>query len=547
MIIKVGLDLRVLNYSMKYLLKYKGLLFIYMFVNAGLMIVTVISPYITGRIINMLTGTSSLEYLYSYIALISMVWVMDILLGLVNNIITAKLRIDSTYAMCNEIVKHIHKSSFIKVNSVDPMYLNQRINQDTGNCINFAINVITNITTNTITAAVMLALIYKISSKITFILICLVIIYYYTYVMVKKTLSDYTKKHKEAQNLFFAKMGEQIRYTRFVKLHSLQVFFEKRFENAYVLFRTTALQFRKLICFLTSIDYVIKCAANVALFVIGGKEIISGNISLGTFLMVSSYFPKIINSLSYYFQVGKIYQDTLVSYNRLKEILNWEQETYGSYVPDQISEICLSDFSFTYNNIKILSNLSLIFKKGHIYGIVGKNGTGKSTLVQAISGLFFNDYTGDILINGVTMKNCDMYKIRDKFYSVVEQEPMLLNDSIATNLFLNHCKNRERAYEIYQLMGLTLYFDSLSDGLETIISPTNDNISGGEKQKISLVRALLKESEVVILDEPTSALDEKTIEKLLQYLQINKKNKIVILVTHDLRVINICDSVVELS
>lgn len=128
-----------------------------------------------------------------------------------------------------------------------------------------------------------------------------------------------------------------------------------------------------------------------------------------------------------------------------------------------------------------------------------------------------------------------------------EQEPVLLNGSIRDNLLWHSNSNPINEDILNNLIEiLSLNKIDIDMNIDMFSNATNV-ISGGEKEKIAIIRSLLKDTDVIILDEPTSAIDEKSISNLLNYLNIIKKDKIIIIITHDQKVVDQCDKIVEIS
>ena len=155
----------------------------------------------------------------------------------------------------------------------------------------------------------------------------------------------------------------------------------------------------------------------------------------------------------------------------------------------------------------------------------------------------------EIFINGVPIVKCDLGKMRRTSYGILEQEPILLEESIKDNMFLGgeDKSGSQKFIDITKLLGLDVFLKKLPNGLETIINENAMNLSGGEKQKLSLLRILLKDSEVLILDEPASALDTDSREQLYNYLNTIKRNSIIFIVTHDDKITDKVDHIINLS
>lgn len=149
-------------------------------------------------------------------------------------------------------------------------------------------------------------------------------------------------------------------------------------------------------------------------------------------------------------------------------------------------------------------------------------------------GLHASSFTGQVLYNDMDISGINMYTVRNNCIGVSEQEPTLLPDTLRYNLDLDKegltAAQSENVNKLVDILGLSECLRRLS--YEAVISESATNISGGEKQKISILRVLLKNPDVLVLDEPTSALDNSSCKALNAYLQEIKHNKIIIVVTH---------------
>jgi ATP-binding cassette subfamily C protein len=299
----------------------------------------------------------------------------------------------------------------------------------------------------------------------------------------------------------------------------------------------------------TGFDNITSTLAQVLIYILGGIEVFKGNLTIGLFTVLINYFNMLMGSTRYFFNLGKTYQDSLVSHERIMELLNKEEQPNGEMTVDSINNIEIKNLSFKYEGNYIVENLSFEFQKGIIYCITGKNGSGKSTIINLILGLHINEYTGDIFYNGCNINDIDLVYSRLNNIGFTEQEPVLFEDSIINNVIMGE---QEELFSS-KLEVLITYFhmseciERQPNGLYTIINDQSNNLSGGEKQKLSIIRQLLKNPDVMIFDEPSSALDIGSTILFMDYLNKIKSNKIIIIVSHDEIVLDGSDEVVKIN
>lgn len=191
------------------------------------------------------------------------------------------------------------------------------------------------------------------------------------------------------------------------------------------------------------------------------------------------------------------------------------------------------DFFFKDVNKKILNNVNLLINKGDCIAIKGLNGSGKTTILNLISGLI-KEKSGSILVDG-TYKIYENKNVWSKNISYVQQNIFLLNTSIKNNIILDEKKFDEKKFEkITSLLDLNLFFSNLTNGINSVVGSDGITLSGGQKQIISIARALYKDTDIIIFDEPNSALDEEKSVLLSEVIKIVNLNKTIIVVTHDL-------------
>jgi len=211
------------------------------------------------------------------------------------------------------------------------------------------------------------------------------------------------------------------------------------------------------------------------------------------------------------------------------------------------SKIELKNISYNYpsTNKKILENLNLEIKANSTIGIIGESGAGKSTLIDLIIGIL-NPSEGKVLIDGNNIS--EQKRLWQNNIGYIPQNIVILNQSLKDNiLFGSDPKNfsDKKITNILKEVNLENFLKKLPNGLRQIIKEDGQNISGGEKQRIGIARALLNNPKIIILDEATSGLDSFTEMKVLE--TINKIKKTIIIVSHRINTLKFCDKVYNIE
>lgn len=197
-------------------------------------------------------------------------------------------------------------------------------------------------------------------------------------------------------------------------------------------------------------------------------------------------------------------------------------------------EIILDKLSFRYETLsrEVLRNLSFRFRTGKHYAVIGKSGCGKSTLLSLLLGHYPN-YSGSIRYDGVELRELTREYLGNTV-AYVSQDTFLFQDTIQNNITLYHEEYTPQEIEaVLEQAGLKGLVDSLPEGLSAMVEENGKNFSGGEKQRFSLARALLRKSRVLLLDEFTANLDKETAEKIEEQV-MGLKDCLIITVTHRL-------------
>jgi ATP-binding cassette subfamily B protein/subfamily B ATP-binding cassette protein MsbA len=194
----------------------------------------------------------------------------------------------------------------------------------------------------------------------------------------------------------------------------------------------------------------------------------------------------------------------------------------------------------------IVQDLSLEVKVGETIAIVGSTGAGKSTLVSLLL-RFFDPWQGRVLLDGVDIREVQLKSLRSGV-ALVLQEPFLLPMSIAENIaYGDPTASPERIIAAAKTANAHSFIERLPEGYDTVIGERGSTLSGGEKQRIAIARALLKDAPILILDEPTSALDAQTEASLMEALERLMEGRTTFIIAHRLSTIKGADRIVVLE
>jgi len=292
----------------------------------------------------------------------------------------------------------------------------------------------------------------------------------------------------------------------------------------------------------------------ILIFGIGSYQLFHHAITVSTlvtFNMYSTQFGSHITSIP---DIAKSAKEFSVSYERVMKMYNIHcytdtaesGEYHGLTVP--IESIELDDVSFTYNtNIPpVFNDISFEFKKGNIYCFRGSNGCGKSTLLSLITGEYPLS-AGRSLING---DKCDLYTENidlNEHISFSSASITLFSDSIKNNLLLSRNMDSDIQNKINRLYSLFDISSCTELALDSAINERKNNLSDGQKQKLTLIRTLIDDREIMIFDEPEKHLDNRSKYEFMNYLNTIKTEKIIIIVSHEKEIQEMCDCIINVD
>ncbi len=350
----------------------------------------------------------------------------------------------------------------------------------------------------------------------------------------------------------YAGLGQVIQQTVYgqpvIKAYGQEKNLLKRFHRQNEgIFQAGLAIIRRTIAIMPFTEIVAAVAASGLIFY-GAKGVLTQQISAGFFFLFMAGLFSLISPVK---TIGTSYaslKQASAALPRLIWLLKEKQqspETGRRKFSGLAESIEFQHVFFSYDNVEILKDVSFTLKKGQSLGIVGPTGAGKTTLVGLLL-RFYEPSSGQILIDGVDLREFTISSLRQSI-GLVTQEPILFSESIAWNIALEENFDLVRVQKVAEAVGLSGLIESLPDGYHTVIGERGITLSGGQKQLVTVARALYRDPPVLILDEATASLDsesEQIIQKALERLMVERT---VLVIAHRLSTLRHVNHIIVLK
>ena len=361
--------------------------------------------------------------------------------------------------------------------------------------------------------------IFYVSYQMTIALMILSIISFVFGNIPMKNLKTFKEKFSNSQSEYTARTSEYFNGYETIKVFGLEKFISKVFYNNSKNVYDKGLAYQKRYSLVTMISYFFGGFTFLGGFVCGGYLAYKGFITLGQMIVCVQLTNHIVNPLMFAIESYGKFKSVDKILNKIENTLISEENVETTEIKDFNNKISLKDVSFKYDDKKVLENINFDFEKGKKYALVGLSGSGKSTLMKLISKRIKAN-EGKIYIDGIDLDEVSRNSIIN-LISTINQNVFLFKGSIYDNITLfSRDYSEEKVKDVILKAELGKYLDRLYD--KELISENANNLSGGEKQRISIARSLIKDTKIILADEILSSLDNEiafSIEKGLLELE----------------------------
>lgn len=521
-----------------YLKNYKGFLFLAIFFTIGSSIFEIISPKLMGnittRIFENLKMKTSIDF--DYVIKICLIMGLVYLGQAIFEFFRGRILVDVTQDLIakfrreiSEKVKYIPTSYFDKNKTGD---LLSRMTNDVETLGKNLQQTISSILSSIVLIVGILFVMIKISPTLTLVFLFTLPMTYFSTKFISNKSQGYFRRKSKGLGSMVGFVEENFSGSELIKAFN----YEKRAEREFLEINDNLYEVSYRASFMTGIMLPIMTFISnlgyVMLSIVGGLLVLSGKLFVGDIQAVIQYVRRLSNPIEQLAEMASIFQASIAAAERVFEFLDQEPEV--EIVKDQIKkpveDIEFKNVYFSYDKKKpVINNLNLEVEKNKTVAIVGSTGAGKTTIVNLLM-RFYDIDRGFIKINGKDIRDVSRKNLRSLF-GMVLQDSWLFRGTIYENiLYGREDATREEVIEAAKKAYCHSFIEKLPKGYDTVLNEEASNISQGQRQLLTIARALLSDPEILILDEATSSVDTRTealIQKAMKNLLHERTNFVI--------------------
>ncbi|OJX87687.1 MAG: peptidase C39 [Paludibacter sp. 47-17] len=496
----------------------------------------------------LITGNTNLLNLLSVSMLIMVVF--QILLGIYQTLFMLKTgqKIDTRLIL--GYYKHLLKLPQRFFDTMRVGEIISRIN-DAVKIRAFINDVSISLTVNVFVVLFSFALMFIYSWKLASIMLIVVPLYSVVYFVTNKLNKKQERKLMEHSAELESQLVESLNSVRTIKQFGIEEFSNMKTEVRFIGLLKIVFKSGENSMFSTYSSEVISRVFTIILLWSGSYFVIDNEITPGELLAFYAIIGYFMGPISGLIGANKSIQNALIAADRLFEIMDLEREATDSKVElkrEDIGDIKFENIKFAYGTRKeVFQNFSFTIPKGKLTAVIGESGSGKTTLASLLQKLYTLN-AGKITVNDLDVNNFSCDSLRS-MVSVVPQQLSLFSGNIIDNIAIGDLQpDMERIVSIVQQLGLMSFVEKLPNGFTTQIGENGTSLSGGEKQRLAIARAMYKNPEIFIFDEATSSLDsdsEQYVKSVIQTLK--NQGKTILLIAHRLSTVIDADKIAILE
>ena len=362
-----------------------------------------------------------------------------------------------------------------------------------------------------------------------------------------KKMKKISRASQEKTSDISSKLSEIFTNIEIIKANNAQEFEHAKFTAENAKFFKLNLKSVKVNEMVSPMMEIFGSVGVAAVVIIGGKEVIDGNLTMGSFF---SFLTALFMLYTPIKRISGLYnkmQDAVVAAERTFELLDKEPQILSGDkpVPREINLINFKDVRLNYDDKEVLKSVNLSASKSQTIALVGSSGEGKSSIVNLLM-RFYDANGGAIEINGENIKNFSLNSLRQNI-GLVTQRVYIFNDTVANNVAYGRKYDEAKVELALKTANAYDFVANLPEGAQTVLNEFGTNLSGGQRQRIAIARALYDDPQILIFDEATSALDNQSEQQITKAIANLQKEKIIFIIAHRLSTVQNADKIAVIS
>lgn len=481
-------------------------------------LIEVMIPFITAKLIDSIEAKSTIAEIGRYGMILALMAVLSLICGALSGHFCAVASSGFAKNLRHDLFYKVQTYSFSNIDKFSTSSLVTRLTTDVTNVQNSFMMIIRTAIRSPMMLAFSVIMTMRISKKLTLIFLTTIPFLVVGVTFMLKKVMPFFKSIFKKYDALNNSVQENISGIRAVKSFVREDYEKQKFTKASDDVCDNFTRAEKLMALASPLVQMAIYVVMLLISFVGAKTIIaSGNteLTVGGLSSVMTYGMQVLMSLMMFTMIFVMITMSMASANRIVEVLDEESSIQNPEAPVmQVKDgsISFENVSFSYSETaekKTLENINLNISSGETVGIIGATGSSKTSLIQLISRLY--DVTeGAVKVGGIDVRNYDVKTLRDSV-SVVLQKNVLFSGTVSENLrWGNKDATDEELRRACVLAQADEFVSAMPDGYDTMIERGGTNVSGGQKQRLCIARALLKKPQILILDDSTSAVDTKT-------------------------------------
>ncbi|OUT15493.1 ABC transporter permease [Campylobacter concisus] len=385
------------------------------------------------------------------------------------------------------------------------------------------------------------------SPKLAFFALVVMPVAIYPISRLAKRMKKISKQSQEKTSDITSALSEIFTNIEIIKANNAQKYEHSRFVEENNKFFKLNLKTVKIEQLVSPLMETIGSIGVAAVIIVGGKDVIDGNINMGAFFsfltalfMLYTPLKRIVNIYNKMQDAIAASERTFFLMDKVSEIKDGKKE-----LSEEIKLIKFNNVYLNYGEKEVLRGINLEANKSEFIALVGSSGGGKTSLMNLLM-RFYDVNSGEILINETNLKDIKIHSLRQNI-GLVTQRVYIFNDTIAKNVAYGREFNEDAVINALKMANAYEFVSKLEDGINTILNEFGTNLSGGQRQRIAIARALYQNPQILIFDEATSALDNESEKEITKAINNLRSKKIIFVIAHRLSTVESADKIAVLS